>query len=137
LGEPSQARVNDTDVTPANEDRTEMPAKALERADKISPNDPRLLYLKSVLAPKRKRPAEALALLISIIEKQSAEPHVYLAAADIYQNELKDLPQALKYPKQFTQLMESEEIEERIRKLEGAISQPDEERDAAEEQESK
>ncbi len=91
----------------------------LARAEKIDDDNPLLLYLKAVLELKRGRPTDALALLLSIIEHQTAEPHVYLTLADIYEYDLKDSPKAVSYLKKFAQAVQNDEVQARIKRLEG------------------
>jgi tetratricopeptide (TPR) repeat protein len=90
----------------------------LNRAKGINESDPLLLYLRAVIALKRDQVKDALSIFLSIIEQNTAEPHVYLAIADIYEYKLKDFPNALKYLKKYSSYNESDEIQERIKRVE-------------------
>ncbi len=92
----------------------------LERAKKIRESDPLLLYLRAVVALKRDQVQDALTILLSIIEQKTAEPHVYLAVADIYEYKLEDPQNALRYLKKYLTYNESDEIKARIKRLEAA-----------------
>jgi tetratricopeptide (TPR) repeat protein len=92
----------------------------LERAKKIRESDPLLMYLQAVIALKRDQVQDALVIFLAIVDQKTAEPHVYLAIADIYELKLKDLPNAIRYLKKYITYNESDEIQARIKRLEGA-----------------
>jgi tetratricopeptide (TPR) repeat protein len=88
-----------------------------ERASKINPDDPILLYLTSVLYLHKGQIDNARDILLSIIDKGYTEPIIYLSLADIYQYKLDDPANALLYLEKYSALIQDEEVYRRIEEL--------------------
>ena len=90
----------------------------LMRASKIDADNVVLLYLKAIIALKRDQTDEALTYLNNIVKQGVLEPIVLLTLADIYQYQLKDIPQAINFLKRYLHLEEDIEVLKRLKKLE-------------------
>jgi hypothetical protein len=94
-----------------------------QRASKINPDDPILLYLTSILYLHKGEIDDACEVLLAIIDKGYTEPVIYLSLADIYQYKLDDPSNALLYLEKYSALIHDDNIEGRIEELRARLSE--------------
>ncbi|MBN1697772.1 MAG: hypothetical protein JW881_09675 [Spirochaetales bacterium] len=88
-----------------------------ERAAKIDPDDPVLLYLTSVLYLHNGWVENALEVLLDMIEKGNNEPTIYLSIADIYQYKMNDPALAFQYLEKYITMVHDEDAYKRVETL--------------------
>lgn len=91
----------------------------LDRAQLLEPDSPMAALLGALLASRQGKPAEGVALLEAFLVRWPRYPVLELAAADLYERELKDPVQALVHLEAVQALRYDPEVDLRIRALKG------------------
>ncbi len=95
----------------------------LTRADKLSPQDPVLLYLKAVRSYRTGGYADAESQLTKIIDGGFAEPYVYLFRADVYEKGLNQPERAIQDLTVFLTKRYDADVEKRLADLKARVGQ--------------
>jgi hypothetical protein len=89
----------------------------LDRAGAIDPEDPLLRFSRAILAYRRDRFDETIALLRGLVDDGYRESAVYLFAADTYQYKLRELAEAQEMLRRYLDRVEDREVRERLEAL--------------------
>lgn len=89
----------------------------LKRAEQIKGNDPLARYLKAVLLKEKGEAEKAVEILLEILRSGFKGPYVYLALGDLYQYQLQDIPEAVRYIEEYLKLEANREVQKRLEEL--------------------
>lgn len=95
----------------------------LVRAEKLTPQDPVLLYLKAVRAYRTESYNDAESQLTKIINSGFAEPYVYLFRADVYEKGLNQPEKAIGDLTTFLNKRYDADVEKRLEDLKARVGQ--------------
>lgn len=89
----------------------------LDRASAVDPDDPRTIYLRALLAYRRRNAEEAVCHLQALVTDGTTTAFVHLLAADVHQYLLEDSEQAAASLREYLRMRADSDVERRLTQL--------------------